>query len=328
MPHGKGAADYLTDVIAAKAAGFIRGSAAAGQPFFLYLAVYAPHKPATPAPRHAEPVRRPQGAAHRRPSTRPTCADKPATIRKLPRLSPSRRWRRSTRSTAAGRSRCRRWTRRWRRWSQALTASGQLDNTYIFFTSDNGFHMGQHRLKPGKYTPYETDVHVPLLVRGPGIAAGSATSAATSSVDFVADDRRAGGGGAPFPGRRPLVRARCCTARRPADWRQVMLLEQFEFVPENDAPDERAGAPRSPGRERRPPIPSHLGVRTPRLKYVEYGTGEREVYDLRRDPDELNNLAAAQRSRLAGADVEPGPRSRRLRGDACREMEAQAVPAP
>ena len=73
--------------------------------------------------------------------------------------------------------------------------------------------------------------------------------------------------------------------------------------------------------------PSHLGVRTATMKYVEYGTGEREVYDLRRDPDELNNLAAhsdpawlAHMSALARALGS-------CAGDACRQLEARPAPA-
>ncbi|KAI1104910.1 Arylsulphatase [Jackrogersella minutella] len=45
-----------------------------------------------------------------------------------------------------------------------------LDNTYVVYSSDNGYHIGQHRLQPGKSCGYEEDVNVPLIVRGPGIA--------------------------------------------------------------------------------------------------------------------------------------------------------------
>jgi N-acetylglucosamine-6-sulfatase len=55
---------------------------------------------------------------------------------------------------------------------KALKECDELDNTYIFFTSDNGFHMGEHRLGAGKWTPYEEDITVPLVVRGPGVPEG------------------------------------------------------------------------------------------------------------------------------------------------------------
>ena len=57
-----------------------------------------------------------------------------------------------------------------------LQEMGELENTYIFFTSDNGFHMGQHRLPAGKGTAYEEDIGVPLYVRGPGIPKGKTIS--------------------------------------------------------------------------------------------------------------------------------------------------------
>ena len=48
-----------------------------------------------------------------------------------------------------------------------------MGNTYVFFTSDNGWHEGEHRIPNDKWRPYEEDVRMPLLVRGPGVAAGS-----------------------------------------------------------------------------------------------------------------------------------------------------------
>ena len=45
-----------------------------------------------------------------------------------------------------------------------------LKNTYVVYSSDNGYHIGQHRLQPGKSCGYEEDVNIPLIVRGPGIA--------------------------------------------------------------------------------------------------------------------------------------------------------------
>src|SRR5215218_9233074 len=48
---------------------------------------------------------------------------------------------------------------------EELEAAGELENTYVFFTSDNGYHLGEHRLRQGKKTPYEEAARVPLLVR-------------------------------------------------------------------------------------------------------------------------------------------------------------------
>ena len=70
--------------------------------------------------------------------------------------------------------------------TKTLMASGQIDNTYIFFTSDNGYHLSQHRLFPGKLSGLETDIKVPMLVRGPGIEKGSAIDQITSHTDIAA----------------------------------------------------------------------------------------------------------------------------------------------
>jgi N-acetylglucosamine-6-sulfatase len=54
----------------------------------------------------------------------------------------------------------------------AVDAAGQSANTYLILSSDNGYHMGEHRTMPGKMTAYDTDIRVPLIIIGPGITAG------------------------------------------------------------------------------------------------------------------------------------------------------------
>ncbi|OAA80225.1 Arylsulfatase [Akanthomyces lecanii RCEF 1005] len=66
-----------------------------------------------------------------------------------------------------------------------LTEHNLMDNTYIIYSSDNGFHIGHHRMFPGKNCPYEEDVNVPLIIRGPGIEAGSTVNLATSHTDLA-----------------------------------------------------------------------------------------------------------------------------------------------
>lgn len=60
-----------------------------------------------------------------------------------------------------------------------------LDNTYIFYTSDNGFHLVQHRLSPGKGCGYEEDLNIPLIIRGPGVDRGVISRAVTSHTDLA-----------------------------------------------------------------------------------------------------------------------------------------------
>jgi arylsulfatase A-like enzyme len=64
---------------------------------------------------------------------------------------------------------------------------GIANNTYVFFSSDNGYHMGDHRLRPGKMTPYETDIHVPLVVWGPGagVPGGKTVDAIAEEIDVA-----------------------------------------------------------------------------------------------------------------------------------------------
>ncbi|KXS17421.1 Arylsulphatase [Gonapodya prolifera JEL478] len=66
-----------------------------------------------------------------------------------------------------------------------LDALDLLDNTYVIYSSDNGFHIGNHRLPPGKLCPYEEDVNVPFIVRGPGVACGRVADVVTSHVDLA-----------------------------------------------------------------------------------------------------------------------------------------------
>ena len=108
---------------------------------------------------------------------------------------------------------------------QQVEAMGLDDNTYIMFTGDNGFHLGEHRLAYGKGEPYESDTRVPMLVRGPAVAAGAKREHGTQHVDLVATVADLAGLGAadvPWPldglSMRPLWRE---GAPKIDDWRQV-----------------------------------------------------------------------------------------------------------
>lgn len=66
-----------------------------------------------------------------------------------------------------------------------LRAAGQLSNTHIVFNSDNGLHTGEYRLMPGKLTAFDTDIHVPLIIDGPGVPAGATTSGMAENIDLA-----------------------------------------------------------------------------------------------------------------------------------------------
>lgn len=66
-----------------------------------------------------------------------------------------------------------------------LDSKGVLEDTYVFFTTDNGFHASQHRMHPGKECGYDTDIHIPLIIRGPGIAVNATKDTVTSHTDMA-----------------------------------------------------------------------------------------------------------------------------------------------
>ncbi|HEY6712708.1 MAG TPA: sulfatase, partial [Rubrobacter sp.] len=148
--------DYKTDVLSRQTNAFIGNSASQGRPFFAYVAPIAPHEPSTPAPRDLHTF---DGLkAPRLPSfNERKVSDKPSWIRKLPRL------------TADGITAI---NKRHEKRVESLQAVDDLvegvvnelenamvlSNTYIFFTSDNGFHRGEHRIPRQKWRPYEEDI--------------------------------------------------------------------------------------------------------------------------------------------------------------------------
>ncbi|RAL01441.1 sulfatase family protein [Aspergillus ibericus CBS 121593] len=66
-----------------------------------------------------------------------------------------------------------------------LGSSGQIDNTYIIYSADNGYHIGHHRLPPGKTTGYEEDIRVPFYIRGPGVPEGEIVDRVTTHIDIA-----------------------------------------------------------------------------------------------------------------------------------------------
>ena len=66
-----------------------------------------------------------------------------------------------------------------------LWNEGKLQDTYIIYTTDNGYHIGQHRMAPGKQLGHEGDVHIPLVIRGPGITPKTSIDAVTTHTDLA-----------------------------------------------------------------------------------------------------------------------------------------------
>jgi N-acetylglucosamine-6-sulfatase len=281
ISYGHDPGDYLTDVLSARAGGFIDQQATSGNPFALEVATFAPHRPATPAPRdrHSFPgLTAPHGPAY---DTTPT--DAPPWLARFAPLTGrqtrliNRVYRKRVQSAQAVDDLV-------AHLEQRLRADGLARNTYFVFSSDNGFHTGEYRLLPGKQTAFDTDIKVPLVVAGPGVPAGRTVTALASSIDLAPTFERLG---AAAPTGRPdgvSLLPLLHGAAVPAGWQRAVLIEHH-------GPDMSAHDPdRQPPRAGDPP--SYEAIRTATSAYVEYYNGEREYYDLTTDPDELHNIAS------------------------------------
>ena len=192
------------------------------------------------------------------------------------------------------------------RTADALEAAGELDDTIFMFTSDNGFFIGEHRMRSGKLLPYEPSLRVPTLMSGPGIPAGQTRRDPFLTIDFAPTILDAAGA-RPDPamdGVSQLEVAR--TGDR--GWTRGVLTESGPLnahkYPRGLGPllDVRPGGPS--------PLRFSQGVRTDRYLYVEYASRDQELYDLRRDPGQLENLAdepATAPVVQAGAGARPAP---------------------
>ncbi|MGH8866740.1 MAG: sulfatase-like hydrolase/transferase, partial [Actinomycetes bacterium] len=283
--YGNHRGKHNVDVLRRKASSFVRSNRDRARSFFLYLAPYAPHAPATPPRRYAHAFRGVQSpeTANRDPAN--TTGETPWE-RLLPRMSPREkrgmdaRHRERLRSMLGVQDMVQRLVRTLRR-------TGQLDNTYLVFASDNGYHLGQHQLPPGKRSPFEEDIRVPLVVRGPGVPAGRRVDALTSTTDVAPTLARLGGADTPsfVDGRSlvPMLHGRT----PPRGWRDATLVEranEYELGPFDPDQLDDPGQPLVP-------MPSYQAIRTNRYTYVEYVDGERALYDTEHDPHQLHNLA-------------------------------------
>jgi arylsulfatase A-like enzyme len=205
--------------------------------------------------------------------------------------------------------------------------------------------MGQHRLLASKYTAFEEDIHVPLLVRGPGVPAGRVIDALAETVDLAPTFAEIAGAKLPGdPDGRSLLPL--WYPSPPAFPRQAVLIEQRE-IPAADAmagddlassPAPRRGhqgvleppEPPEPARVgakgRAGADPAYVGLRSRRLQYVEYADGERELYDLKLDPYELQNLAATANPALLGRLSAVLRGLRTCAGASCRAADSVPVP--
>ncbi|MBM4366108.1 MAG: sulfatase [Deltaproteobacteria bacterium] len=307
--HGEEPADYLTDVLAGQVESFLRG--AGKNPAFAYVSPYAPHSPSTAAPRHAGTV--PHLSAPRSPNfDEADTGDKPADIRSRDKMkerelaSIDRQYRARVGSMYAVEDLV-------ARVIAVQQARDRLAETWLIFTSDNGFHLGSHRLGKGKETPYEEDLRVPLLVRGPGVRPGTVVSALVLNTD-LAPTLAAMAGIPPMGDLDGRSWLGWLSGSAPAAWRDAFLIERAR------QPDQEPEA-----RPRKPAKPAYSGIRTLTHKFVDYDTGEHELYDLVADPYELQNLAGTGRAEEAALAARLA-KLRACKGQGCVAAENPSPP--
>lgn len=309
VAHDGGPGDYLTDVLAEKALDFLRSRSQDSPPFLMLLAPLAPHgvrpgRMPVPAARdaHAFAERRaPRGGSF----DEADVSDKPRPVRRRKRLSEravsklDEEYRMRLRSLLAV-------DRLVERLFDELSRRSELERTYVFYTSDNGYHLGQHRGARGKGSPYEEDIRVPLVVRGPGVPVG-----VREQLVLLSDLA-------------PTI-AELARAEPPEE------IDARSLVPVLRDAD-------APGRRvlpiqlwwTKPGAGSHWrGIRTASHKFVEWQkAGELEFYDLRSDPDELTNRAAGPPDPLMASLAARLGLLVGCRGAECRRLEDAPLDGP
>lgn len=300
--------NYFTDVLSRKAVDFIVRADQDDTPFFLYLAPFAPHEPATPAYRHLElfsDLTVPQTPSFNEADV----SDKGPGLNGNPLLTGAQilemnnLYRERIRSLQAVDEMIAELVK-------ALDETGQLENTYIVFTSDNGFHMGQHRLYSGKEFLFEEDISVPFIARGPGIAENESLSGyLTGNVDIASTFAEWAGVQPPaFVDGRSFVDLLAGSPPSAESWRQAFLLEEYRLGDENF------------------PTPTYSGLRTSQYLYVEYSEEFVELYDLQKDPYQLENIAPSTDPTVLKYYSDSLKALNKCSGNTCRELEAGFTP--
>jgi arylsulfatase A-like enzyme len=293
VPVQYSSSDYQTDVYADLAVERIDNHLARfpDTPLYMQVQFFAPHDPAEPAARNA-------GAFAALPLpidesfNEKDARDKPGWIRRISRFGGGliskiqARYQRRLETLLSVDEAIDRIV-------SDLAARGALGNTYLIFTSDNGFMQGQHRLHQGKFAPYEPSIQVPLMVRGPGIPAGAQTNALVWNGDITSTILQIAGAA---PGLTQDGRSFLPFAVDPA------LRSTRPILIETGPPGATAEVTASGRRARlsryvknldldhtaqiaRPIVaPRYRAIHTGRYVLVKYGDGSRELYDLKRDP--------------------------------------------
>ena len=281
--YGSEDKDYSTDILGAEVVSTIATATQSGKPFFLSFTPLAPHVQsaeksnlefrgvqwpvAVPAPRHAgmfkdEPLVKTASWNEPRGTTKPSFIQQKRPLTENDERLATQAYRLELETLQA--------VDEWvGKIVQALKDNGAYENTYLLFTSDNGLFHGEHRIPNGKLYLYEPDVHLPLLIAGPGVPKGVRVDAPAGNVDLAPTIAKLAGAspaGLVMDGRDLLPMTKDLTLGKG----RAMLLEDYlggKVLTE--------------------------AVHTERYYYAESNDGTRELYDLAVDPDQTLNLAGA-----------------------------------
>lgn len=271
-------------------------------PLYMQVQFFAPHDPATPAPKYADAFSTallPTDASFNEKNVR----DKPGWIRGIRRFGPGliakiqTRYQHRLETLLSVDDAVEKIV-------NDLDSKGVLGNTYLIFTSDQGLMQGQHRLHQGKFVAYDPSTQVPLEIRGPGIPAGSQPRALVWNGDITSTILQMAGAqpGLPQDGQSMLRFAQNPTLKstRPILFETGPPGTAFEPA---TAAAAKAGGPVKVSKyvknldldhtaqfARAIVAPRYRGIRTGRYLLVKYGDGSREMYDLSHDPLELDSV--------------------------------------
>jgi arylsulfatase A-like enzyme len=305
FPKQYSSTDYQSDVYGTLAVDAIENHTSnhPGRPLYLEVQFFAPHDPADPAPRHVgafATASLPRDASFNEKSIK----DKAKWLRRVQRMGGGlrskiqARYRKRLESLLSVDEAVYRIVTK-------LAAEGILNETYVIFTSDNGYMQGQHRLHQGKFVAYDPSAKVPLLIRGPGIPAGSVSRELVSNVDIVKTVLDISGGSPQITvdGRSLLPYATDPALRSD----RPLLFETGPPVALADAVSASAAAGRKrrrsskrvknldldrtaqlSGRTIKPP--KYRALRTKRFLLIKYADGGRELYDMREDPLQTDSV--------------------------------------
>lgn len=285
--------DYTMDVNGKMANTFVQNSVRSRKPFFLYYATPGPHaedtnhlqglRPGAPNPDPRPPkryehtfdnVKLPQPPDFNEADV----SDKASNVKNLPLLDEAK----IETVTASYRGRLgavKSIDDQVGKIVKTLKKNRELNNTVIIFNSDNGYLQGEHRLAASKFLPFENSLRIPLIMRGPGIKAHATVSNPSLDVDIA-----------------PTILAAAKAKAKPGRlFDGISLLaaaKKVKKLPYRDIPME---AERPLFKFTTPLTQFDLpfyGVKTNRYKYVHWSFGDVELYDMKKDPYELENLAS------------------------------------